>query len=408
MEIELIDVLCDICGIITTAVVSVGRLLMDLFLNGLPLCIQMCSVVITLVCYLMQQMPMIVALIADNTFNICSALLNILANGSASMLRCVNVDNVYELMVDTSLTITDPLHCIIATGSSALASLSSLLLTSLDYTVSILLTCQKLIALLFCGIIFYVLNTIYSWLWNLLYLLIVCMIIILCVKITIKLLKMNAGRIIRSILQPCFNAFYQRISSSCATESFRFQNGPTEDRNQVQTCDASAIITLIKMNSRRLIKSILLKCFMAFRNNLSLSAAERFHFQHGPTENRNQLQRNNSSARINNTMNQSTTSQLQANHETTNNSIRDAQRLLDCTQSDDETNVNKLLEELENEKDKNRCCICQDSARNVILMPCRHFCVCGDCWDDVVRLNRRNARCPLCREIVTNSMKIFT
>jgi hypothetical protein len=51
---------------------------------------------------------------------------------------------------------------------------------------------------------------------------------------------------------------------------------------------------------------------------------------------------------------------------------------------------------------QNLCVICLDNEKSVLLMPCRHLCVCEEC------ANRANlARCPVCRDRIEQTIKVF-
>jgi chromosome segregation ATPase len=62
----------------------------------------------------------------------------------------------------------------------------------------------------------------------------------------------------------------------------------------------------------------------------------------------------------------------------------------------------KVKEALVNEEEKRMCVVCQTSAKTVLLMPCRHMCLCKEC-------SRNNAmdKCPLCRVKVTQKIDVF-
>ena len=53
------------------------------------------------------------------------------------------------------------------------------------------------------------------------------------------------------------------------------------------------------------------------------------------------------------------------------------------------------------------CCICQDAAKSVLLLPCRHLCLCQIC---VLQGGRQTMieMCPICRETVTEHLRVFT
>ncbi|AUR45134.1 inhibitor of apoptosis protein 1 [Spilosoma obliqua nucleopolyhedrosis virus] len=47
------------------------------------------------------------------------------------------------------------------------------------------------------------------------------------------------------------------------------------------------------------------------------------------------------------------------------------------------------------------CKICLERQRDAVLLPCRHFCVCMQCYFAL------DSKCPTCRQDVTNFVKIF-
>lgn len=56
------------------------------------------------------------------------------------------------------------------------------------------------------------------------------------------------------------------------------------------------------------------------------------------------------------------------------------------------------------------CIICFDQPRNIILNPCNHVKICCDCFEkiaDTYRKNNSTVLCPVCRQIVQNSAKIY-
>lgn len=47
-----------------------------------------------------------------------------------------------------------------------------------------------------------------------------------------------------------------------------------------------------------------------------------------------------------------------------------------------------------NTSNENPCVICLTDIRNVLLLPCRHLCLCGSCAEN---LKFQSANCPICR-----------
>uniref|UniRef100_T1GZS9 RING-type domain-containing protein n=1 Tax=Megaselia scalaris TaxID=36166 RepID=T1GZS9_MEGSC len=48
------------------------------------------------------------------------------------------------------------------------------------------------------------------------------------------------------------------------------------------------------------------------------------------------------------------------------------------------------------------CVICQDQPKCVVLLPCKHLCLCKDCND-----NYFNGFCPLCRTNIQKKLIVF-
>ena len=64
--------------------------------------------------------------------------------------------------------------------------------------------------------------------------------------------------------------------------------------------------------------------------------------------------------------------------------------------------------EMERERDKRKCVVCQDEIKCVLVMPCRHLCMCVVCADQIVRSRIPGRRtCPLCRTRITKVMNIY-
>ena len=63
---------------------------------------------------------------------------------------------------------------------------------------------------------------------------------------------------------------------------------------------------------------------------------------------------------------------------------------------------------LDNERERRVCVVCQDQLKTVLVLPCRHMCLCCDCAREIVA--QRNAArrvCPLCRARMETVMNVF-
>ena len=68
----------------------------------------------------------------------------------------------------------------------------------------------------------------------------------------------------------------------------------------------------------------------------------------------------------------------------------------------------QLKRELENEKDRKKCVICTENQKDVLLLPCRHMCMCVDCAHHFVAQKPARRRiCPLCRSPINSVMNIY-
>ncbi len=65
----------------------------------------------------------------------------------------------------------------------------------------------------------------------------------------------------------------------------------------------------------------------------------------------------------------------------------------------------KLEEELGAHKDRQCCVVCQDAAKTVLILPCRHLCCCKDCFDRIMATTQPS--CPVCRGSISTSLDVF-
>ena len=73
--------------------------------------------------------------------------------------------------------------------------------------------------------------------------------------------------------------------------------------------------------------------------------------------------------------------------------------------NDDDSDVEELLfEQMEREREDKLCVVCQDKEKCIMILPCRHLCVCQDCQ---VPLQARNNHCPICRKHVRQYIKAY-
>ena len=62
-----------------------------------------------------------------------------------------------------------------------------------------------------------------------------------------------------------------------------------------------------------------------------------------------------------------------------------------------------LREELDTQKEQRLCVVCQAAERTIVLLPCRHLCLCSDCAEhDSLK------DCPLCRKEIQHKFNVFS
>ena len=73
--------------------------------------------------------------------------------------------------------------------------------------------------------------------------------------------------------------------------------------------------------------------------------------------------------------------------------------------------INKITEELRNLKkdfrdvsDKLICIICQENDREVVILPCKHLCLCQFCAD---KIKGNKKTCPVCRQPISDYLTFY-
>ena len=56
------------------------------------------------------------------------------------------------------------------------------------------------------------------------------------------------------------------------------------------------------------------------------------------------------------------------------------------------------------------CVVCMEREKSVVLMPCKHQCICKECVDQLKRIaqiERKKPMCPVCRELIRDTIEPF-
>ncbi|XP_034473357.1 uncharacterized protein LOC117780804 isoform X2 [Drosophila innubila] len=54
-----------------------------------------------------------------------------------------------------------------------------------------------------------------------------------------------------------------------------------------------------------------------------------------------------------------------------------------------------------------QCVVCLERRRNIVLLPCRHLCMCKECSQQLPRFEGGD-RCPICRDLVETVMAVYS
>ncbi|KAL3871808.1 hypothetical protein ACJMK2_039780 [Sinanodonta woodiana] len=72
------------------------------------------------------------------------------------------------------------------------------------------------------------------------------------------------------------------------------------------------------------------------------------------------------------------------------------------------TNMKDLEKEVERERERRKCVVCQDRSKSVLILPCKHMCLCVECGNQIARHRVANRRiCPLCRQKIRTIMNVY-
>ncbi|CAD5123593.1 unnamed protein product [Dimorphilus gyrociliatus] len=62
---------------------------------------------------------------------------------------------------------------------------------------------------------------------------------------------------------------------------------------------------------------------------------------------------------------------------------------------------------LEEERNRRLCVVCKDKIKSVLIMPCKHLCLCVSCAKCLAELGPRRRICPLCRRSFKSITNVY-
>lgn len=63
-----------------------------------------------------------------------------------------------------------------------------------------------------------------------------------------------------------------------------------------------------------------------------------------------------------------------------------------------------MIHRKEPQEDEINCVICQERSKCILMLPCRHVCVCKECY---IELRLYSETCPICRVEIEHTMNVF-
>eukprot|EP01090_Pellita_catalonica_P017647 TRINITY_DN5372_c0_g1_i1.p1 TRINITY_DN5372_c0_g1~~TRINITY_DN5372_c0_g1_i1.p1 ORF type:complete len:114 (+),score=21.76 TRINITY_DN5372_c0_g1_i1:251-592(+) len=84
--------------------------------------------------------------------------------------------------------------------------------------------------------------------------------------------------------------------------------------------------------------------------------------------------------------------------------LEQLQKLLAKVKKFEEQIQTRIADKVEERLDQNRCVVCMDKSRSVVIIPCFHMILCDTCAN---RLTNSSGVCPQCRGIIKELKKVY-